>query len=814
MITQRLKSILPSVVSVAALLALFAAGPAAAATPNQFVLQSHFGREVDKTTAANVCTIASMDECQPGKESGEAAGYLFPGSVAVNREGDVYVADGVNHRVQELSPQGVFITMFGWNVDKTKVALGNGASQQEKNVCTAMSSDVCGEGEEGTGLAEQIGGAQAIAVDTAVAGGGVYVLDLNNHRVDQYTAAGAFVLMIGGEVNETQDNTPGATEAQKNLCTAASICRTGVPSETGVHAHGAFNPEAAGDMLAIGGPEDLLYVGDEARVQEFKANGVWANEVSLAALSETGRATDIAVDPAGDLFVGDSEAAGVREFNAAKQLQPQVIAPAVGSGSAFLKGLAVNSNGQLALLVGEITTGAFSEFRTSGLLYSTAGAKLSEFGPPTENLPGFPDGLTFAPASAPAPNELYVIEPSTQEVEAYEPIVFAGMLTCPAEQVAATSAVLCGEVNPNGLSTNAFFDYGTSPALGSRTPLAFSGTGSTIEPVHATVAGLVPNQTYLYKLAAEDQVNGHPLVEHGAQQEFHTPAVPPQIVGTPSASFVTAQTAVLTASLNPEHLNTRYHFEYGACPSLTTCATTQSTSDLESSQYAITNTAQELQGLAPQTTYSYRLIASNEAEEEGKLIGGKATGVEGTFTTAGAPTVQAATGPASAVTATTAVISGTVNSDGQPATYALELGVYAGASTAYGVIASGAVPAENAVVGESQQLTGLQPGTAYAYRIVTHSGYGNAEGQPGTFTTAGLPSVLTSPPVEGLLAIPAITFPKESPATTTPKTLTSAQKLAGALKVCQKKPKKQRAGCEKQARKKYAPAARKKAKKK
>jgi PKD repeat protein len=46
--------------------------------------------------------------------------------------------------------------------------------------------------------------------------------------------------------------------------------------------------------------------------------------------------------------------------------------------------------------------------------------------------------------------------------------------------------------------------------------------------------------------------------------------------------------------------------------------------------------------------------------------------------------------------------------------------------------------------------------------------------------------------------------PAKTVTTTKPKTLTTAQKLASALKACKKKPKKQRASCERQARKKYA----------
>jgi PKD repeat protein len=51
-------------------------------------------------------------------------------------------------------------------------------------------------------------------------------------------------------------------------------------------------------------------------------------------------------------------------------------------------------------------------------------------------------------------------------------------------------------------------------------------------------------------------------------------------------------------------------------------------------------------------------------------------------------------------------------------------------------------------------------------------------------------------------------------ATTTAKALTKAQKLAAALKVCHKQPKKKRASCEREAKKRYGPPAKKKQSKK
>ena len=69
-------------------------------------------------------------------------------------------------------------------------------------------------------------------------------------------------------------------------------------------------------------------------------------------------------------------------------------------------------------------------------------------------------------------------------------------------------------------------------------------------------------------------------------------------------------------------------------------------------------------------------------------------------------------------------------------------------------------------------------------------------GSPGSLSLSGA----------GNLTPPANVSPP-SPIKPKPKALTGAQKLARALRACAKKPRKQRAGCEKQARKRYGPAA-------
>src|SRR5207248_1887940 len=56
--------------------------------------------------------IAALGKDQgiPGSGNGE---FIFPYGVAVDASGNVYVADGGNHRIQKFSANGTFLTKWG-----------------------------------------------------------------------------------------------------------------------------------------------------------------------------------------------------------------------------------------------------------------------------------------------------------------------------------------------------------------------------------------------------------------------------------------------------------------------------------------------------------------------------------------------------------------------------------------------------------------------------------------------------------------------------------------------------------------------------
>jgi phosphodiesterase/alkaline phosphatase D-like protein len=106
--------------------------------------------------------------------------------------------------------------------------------------------------------------------------------------------------------------------------------------------------------------------------------------------------------------------------------------------------------------------------------------------------------------------------------------------------------------------------------------------------------------------------------------------------------------------------------------------------------------------------------------------------------TAAAPT--AATGPTTAVGSTTATVTGTVSPGGQATSWTIEYGT----STAYGSkTAAKSAGSGTAATNVSAQLSGLNAGTTYHYRLVATNTTATSTGADAVFTTLSPPDVTT-----------------------------------------------------------------------
>ena len=89
-----------------------------------------------------------------------------------------------------------------------------------------------------------------------------------------------------------------------------------------------------------------------------------------------------------------------------------------------------------------------------------------------------------------------------------------------ATNVTTTSATLNGTVNAKGLSTTAWFEYGTVKILYSSVSSTQSVAGSKDTSVQISISGLSSDTTYYYRRVAENSVG----TTYGSEYSFKTPA--------------------------------------------------------------------------------------------------------------------------------------------------------------------------------------------------------------------------------------------------------------------------------------------------
>lgn len=196
---------------------------------------------------------------------------------------------------------------------------------------------------------------------------------------------------------------------------------------------------------------------------------------------------------------------------------------------------------------------------------------------------------------------------------------------------------------------------------------------------------------------------------------------------TGAATEVTDTTAILNATVNPEGLETTYQFEYGTTTAYGSKAPA-SPEEIGEGTEAV-EVDEPIEGLEPETTYHFRIVATNEE--------GISHGKDLEFTTGGPP--SATTKAATRRTSEGATLNALVDANGLASFYQFEYGK----TTAYGTKVP-AVPkysSETTSVEVSEPIGGLEPGTTYHFRVVASNAADTDYGEDLEFTTQPEPAV-------------------------------------------------------------------------
>jgi DNA-binding beta-propeller fold protein YncE len=422
---------------------------------------------------------------------GQSAGRLsHPAGVAINEAtGEVYVADAGNNRIERFNAAGEFIAAWGWGVSDGK---------GEYEICTSG----CGAGLAGEGQA-QLNAPDAIAIDNSRSAadpsrGDVYVLAdtaAQNNRIEKFSAAGAPL----GKLHFANEATGALGGVAVDSGGSVWV------SDLGISEIASFSNDELNEALPAPVPLELDCAETRGLAVDAEAEALYVSHQLADVNEECPEKAPSAKEPA---LIAKLSAGG------------EVLSEALGAQNT--SGVAVDQASSEATPLGQPAKGdVYVDNQTSVATYGADGEFIQRFGSGEQ--------LTGASGVAIDSNtgEVYVADAKASRVAVFSPEA-AGAPRIDGvsfENLSPSSTRLQARVDPHGLDTHYYFQFGTAdcratPASCTDVPAPpgqDAGSGFGAQPASALASGLEPGTAYFYRVIATNSEG-----EAEASQALHT----------------------------------------------------------------------------------------------------------------------------------------------------------------------------------------------------------------------------------------------------------------------------------------------------
>ncbi len=480
-------------------------------------------------SAGVISTVAGNGTAGFGGDGGKATSAQFsaPAGLAMDKSGNLYIADSANSRVRKMATDGTVSTVAG---SGTQGYGGDGtaATGAQLNVPSALAFDASGNlyiadfgnsavrkvttggiistfagngtagysGDGGKATAAQLNGVQSVAVDSA---GNVYIADALNYRVREVNAAGVISTIAGNGYAGYSGDLGPATAAQLSYPAALAVDSAGsvYVSDGGTR----IRRISGGIVATVAGTGTLGFSGDGGAAAQAMLNAPQG----------------MAFDAKGNLFVADSG------NNAIRELQP------LGATTSIAGVTNGASNLTAPLSPGEVVVIYGSGLGPGVLAASTPGANLGDTLAGTGvSIGGLPAPVIYAWSTQVAAVVPFGVSGSSAQVV----VQYQGTKSAPATVGVAAASPALFTLNQSGTGQAVAYNQDGTGALngpaapikiGSSILMYITGMGQTnpagvdgqvataplaapVLPVTATIGGAAATVTY--KGEIQGVVNG------------------------------------------------------------------------------------------------------------------------------------------------------------------------------------------------------------------------------------------------------------------------------------------------------------------